>query len=1167
MGERKTKVRREAAAAPLALGATLAWAIWAVCLWVSAPAGSSGREIGGWWAAFLVAVPLASVALLCLHHWRSSGRLWREIAEYRAEAAERDQKLEEHRTAEEALRRREARYRSAVTNLPVALFTVDAGGVFTLSEGRGLEVLRLAPEEVVGRSIFEIYPDNPQIAENVRHALAGHTLNARVSVDGRTFETWYSHLKENGAFAGVLGVAVDVTERLRAEEALRESERLFATLLANAPAYLYRCRNEPDWPNEFVSDYARELTGYTPQELTDGSVMFGGLIVEEDREPVWRDVQAALAGRRRFSLRYAIRRKDGEIRHVEERGQGVYGADGGAVAIEGVVYDVTEREEAERRLREAEARYRTLVEQIPAVTYMDRADDSFESLYTSPQIEEMLGYTPHEWKANKLWERRLHPDDRERILAADDRLEVEGEPFSEEYRLLARDGGVVWVREEAVLVRDEDGEPLYWQGVIFDVTERKEAEERLRGSEAELRALFAAMTDLIFEIDWEGRYLKVAPTNPSLLYRPPDELLGKTLHEVMPPEEADMFRDHIRQALRLRRKVDTEYSLRIGDEEVWFAGTISPIAEDRVLFVARDITGRKAADEALRKSEAMLANAQRIAHVGSWEWDPRTGDLFWSDEVFRIYGFAPQEFVPTFERLLESVHPEDRDPLKEALDASLHRGEPYDLEHRIVRPDGEERVVHRRAEVVRDEAGEPVRMVGTVHDLTERKALERRLQHQALHDPLTGLPNRVLFAERLRHALGRAKRRGNEVAVLYIDLDNFKVINDSLGHKIGDQLLVVASERIRAMVRPGDTVARLGGDEFVFALEGSGVEDARLIAERISAELRSPFSIGGRRIFVTASVGIAVGGVSDGTDGAARVRAADLLRTADLAMYRAKHGGKARYAVFEEEMNARAFERLELEHDLRQAIEREGFVVHYQPKVALRTGELVGFEALVRWQHPTRGLLLPDEFVPLAEETGLIIPIGHSVLREACRQAEEWQGLRDTGGSCRIFVNLSARQFNDPELVGTVSRVLEETALNPRWLTLEITESTAMDNATATAAALEELHRLGVGVAIDDFGTGYSSLSYLQRFPVDYVKVDRSFVSGLGGDPEASVLVKGMIDLAHALGLETIAEGVETAEQLELLRAMGCDVGQGYYFSEPLPAKAADTLLENGTLC
>jgi diguanylate cyclase (GGDEF)-like protein/PAS domain S-box-containing protein len=544
-----------------------------------------------------------------------------------------------------------------------------------------------------------------------------------------------------------------------------------------------------------------------------------------------------------------------------------------------------------------------------------------------------------------------------------------------------------------------------------------------------------------------------------------------------------------------------------------------------------------------------------MAHVGSWEWDPRTGELSWSDEVFRIYGFESQQFVPTFERLLDVVHPDDRGRLSEALDAALNQGEPYDFEHRIVRPNGEVRVVHRQAEVLRDESGEPLRMVGTVHDITERKALEERLQHQALHDPLTGLPNRVLFIDRLRHALKRAKRRGGEVAVLFMDLDNFKVINDSLGHKTGDRVLVAASKRIRALLRPEDTVARLGGDEFVVLLED--VEDADgaiRVAERISEELLVPFFFGGRQLFVAASIGIVTGGI-DGK------HAADLLRNADLAMYRAKHAGKARYEVFEETMNARALERLELGNDLRRALEQREFVLHYQPQVELKGGEILGFEALLRWEHPERGLMLPSEFVRVAEETGLIVPIGRWVLEEACRQTKEWQERHPADPFVVACINLSARQFQDPGLTRTIAQVLEETGLEPRSLGLEITESTAMGDALATAAALEELQDLGVRVVIDDFGTGYSSLSYLERFPVDYIKIDRSFVDRLDEDTGAAVLVSGVIRLAHALSLKVIAEGVESAEQLERLRGMGCDVAQGHFFSESLPSEAAGALL------
>ncbi|HLL40410.1 MAG TPA: EAL domain-containing protein, partial [Rubrobacteraceae bacterium] len=438
-------------------------------------------------------------------------------------------------------------------------------------------------------------------------------------------------------------------------------------------------------------------------------------------------------------------------------------------------------------------------------------------------------------------------------------------------------------------------------------------------------------------------------------------------------------------------------------------------------------------------------------------------------------------------------------------------------------------------------------------DVTERKALEDRLAHQALHDPLTDLPNRTLFTDRLRQALARVRRRGQPLAVMFMDLDNFKVINDSLGHKMGDRLLVMASERIRSVLRPEDTVARLGGDEFVFLLEDTDVDGAIHVAERMLGELRVPFSLGGRELFVTASIGITVGS-GDGK------RSADLLRDSDLAMYRAKHSGKARYAVFEETMNAQALERLELEHGLRRAVESNEFVVHYQPKVSLATRKIVGLEALVRWEHPEHGLLFPEQFVPLAEETGLIVPIGEAVLEAACRQTKQWyeRWPSDPPAMC---VNLSARQLREPGLTSSVARIIEETGLEPSCLFLEVTESAAMRDALATSVALEDLQDFGVRTILDDFGTGYSSLSYLERFPVEYVKIDHSFVSGLGEYPGAKMLVSAIISLAHALGIKVISEGVETEEQFEQLRGMGCDLAQGHLFSEPLPAKGVADLL------
>jgi diguanylate cyclase (GGDEF)-like protein len=442
-------------------------------------------------------------------------------------------------------------------------------------------------------------------------------------------------------------------------------------------------------------------------------------------------------------------------------------------------------------------------------------------------------------------------------------------------------------------------------------------------------------------------------------------------------------------------------------------------------------------------------------------------------------------------------------------------------------------------------------------DVTERRLFEEQLKYQATHDPLTELPNRALFMDRLGHALIRTERRDKAVAVLFMDLDNFKLVNDSLGHEAGDRLLVSVAERLRECLRAEDTAARFGGDEFTILLEDVGdAADAVRVADKVTRALNAPFNLASREVFVNASIGISLG-----TSG--RELPTDLLRNADIALYRAKDNGKATWEVFDTAMNLLALGRLDLEVDLRRAIERREFVVHYQPQLELATGEIVGWEALVRWMHPERGLVPPAAFLSVAEETGLIIPIGSLVLEEACRQAKEWQDQFPAAHApLSMSVNISARQLQRPDvLVQDVVRVLEKTGMNPDVLVLEITESMIMGNAERSVGVLGRLKDLGVRVAVDDFGTGYSNLAYLKRFPVDMLKVDKSFVDGLGGNVEDIAIVEAVVSLGHALGMSTVGEGIETTEQLDRLQALGCQLGQGYYFSRPLPAHKASTLI------
>jgi diguanylate cyclase (GGDEF)-like protein/PAS domain S-box-containing protein len=457
--------------------------------------------------------------------------------------------------------------------------------------------------------------------------------------------------------------------------------------------------------------------------------------------------------------------------------------------------------------------------------------------------------------------------------------------------------------------------------------------------------------------------------------------------------------------------------------------------------------------------------------------------------------------------------------------------------------------------------GRPVGRVWSFRDVTERKNAERRLVHDAFHDALTQLPNRALFTDLLGRSLGRARRREDyQFALLFLDIDRFKVVNDSLGHLIGDQLLVAIARRLERCVRPGDTVARLGGDEFTILVDDiQGVSDATRVADRIQRDLGMPFNLSGQDVFTSASIGIALS--------ATGYRAPDeLLRDADLAMYRAKALGKARYEVFDVNMHAHAVSLLQLETDLRRALDREEFRVVYQPVIEARSRRITGFEALARWQHPQRGLVMPASFIPVAEETGLIVPIGRAVLREACRQLHEWQVQFPQDPPLTMRVNLSAKEFRQPDLEDQIARALAAWELPAGSLHLEITESGVMDRAETAVELLRRLRSLGVCLDLDDFGTGYSSLGYLHRFGLDALKVDRAFVGAIGAQGENAEIARTIVGLARSLGLDVIAEGVETKEQLDVILGLGCELVQGHLFAPPLPAEAARALLATGVL-
>jgi diguanylate cyclase (GGDEF)-like protein/PAS domain S-box-containing protein len=575
---------------------------------------------------------------------------------------------------------------------------------------------------------------------------------------------------------------------------------------------------------------------------------------------------------------------------------------------------------------------------------------------------------------------------------------------------------------------------------------------------------------------------------------------------------------------------------------------------------ARDeIKLRKEVEDALRESEERYALAVKGANDGIWDWDLRTNQIHYSSRWKAMLGFQEEEVGGTIGEWFNRVHTEDAERLQ--LDIASHlKGvtAQFENEHRILHKDSAYRWVLTRGIAVRGQDGTATRMAGSMTDITDRKYAEAKLLHNAFYDPLTNLPNRALFLERLRFAVERAKRHADYFfAVLFLDLDRFKNINDSMGHLAGDQLLVSIARRIEEGRRSTDMVARLGGDEFVVLLdEIGGSEDAVNIANWLHDALQQIFHLDGREVEMTASIGIVLS--TNGYE-----RSEDVLRDADIAMYSAKANGKDRYEIFEPSMRKRVLERIELEADLRRALTNKELIAYYQPIISLENGHLVGFEALARWLHPKLGLLQPSEFIPLAEETGLIIGLDRWVMQEACRQMHAWHQEIPSLTELTISVNLSGKQIVQPDLIETVKSILEETQLNPRKLKIEMTENVIMDNSELTVAVFKKLQALGVQVQIDDFGVGYSSLNYLSKFPINALKIDQTFVRNMNNNNNQSEIVQAIVTLTHRLGVGVIAEGMETMTQMARLKELGCEFGQGYLVSVPLANQAAEDILRS----
>ena len=980
----------------------------------------------------------------------------------------------------------------------------------------------------------------------------------------------------------------------------------------------------------------------------------------------------------------------GEKRWIRGFVHPVVDEDGSVFEVALMLEDVTERKKAQDVLENAEEPYRSLVDHMPVVLYIDDVDASNTALYRSPHVEEMLGYPPEAFCTEPyFWHDLLHPDDRERVLAENERTNETGEPFRMEYRMLHANGHSVWVRDEAILKRHPDGRPAFWQGIFSDITERIEFQESLRESEERFRTLIQNASDVVSVVSADGTMSYISPSVERILGYASEDLVDYNVFDFIHPDDVEHVREsfkhmvvgsststheeyrfkaangdwryvesvasnqlqgvvggmvvnsrditkrklderRLREAeLRFRTLVehvpvvvyitDVETSATLYDsprieqmlgyppdtcqnDPFYWSKILHPEDRDRVLEreaadkergffdheyrvfaadgrtvwlqdaavlvrdaegkplhwqgVLSDITQLKEAEAQLRGSEERFRGAFENAPLGVALINLDRRYLRVNSSLCRILGYSEEELLT--KTTTEVTHPKDKAVSVNRFYLALKDDkDTHAIEKRYVRSDGREVWAISSITLVRDSEGNPDHFVSFYQDITDRKLLEQRMEERAFHDPLTGLANRSLFRDRLDLAIARLERHRELMAVLFIDLDNFKAVNDSLGHDVGDKLLVEVGQKLKDCVRPEDTVARLGGDEFAVLLGNvANTNDISRAAERITARFFEPFEVDGHEVYTGTSIGIAIADTPP-------YEPEELLKDADRALYSAKQQGKGRFEIFDTNMSNDALERLDVEGGLRRALEREEFQLYYQPKISLETGRTVSMEALLRWWHPERGLLEPREFLPVVEEIGLDVLLGEWVLREVCLQGKKWQDRYAGHSIPRVCANLSPRHFRQGKLPSSVVAALKESGARPELVSLEISEKALMYDAEDAVERLRDIEETGVNIVMDGFGLAYSSLTYLKRLPLDFIKLDQQLFRDIDTEPANEMIVEFVVKLAGILGWNVVAHGIETKEQLDHVRRLNCDLAQGYVFSEPLSPEDASEFLDS----
>lgn len=937
----------------------------------------------------------------------------------------------------------------------------------------------------------------------------------------------------------IYAVARDITEWKKIQATLRKSEEKFRLLFDKSPTAMGLANMKGKLIN--VNEALCQLVGYSAEELLTRDCT--DITHPDDLETEKKLLNQLLSGKiNSFRLEKRYITKNKEIIYGLHQGTLIRDLEGNPLHLLGQTIDITQQTNQTLALQESEERLARIISTISDgllvintegnVRFINNAGIKLFGRSTTELMDHPLGLPVGDDQPTEIFIQQ-----------------PQGKLIITQMRV----ADITWQGELAYLVS------------LRDITDNYEAQEALLESEEKYRQIVETATEGIWIIDQDNQTTFVNQQMAQMLGYEIEEMMDKNLFDFVNYEDKTKVQNQLQD--RHQGIAEThDFKFRCYDgKELWAIVSTNPFFDSQGNYVGSlgmvtDISQRKKTEQALYESEQRLEGILTSIQDVVWSFDANFSRLIYINPAAQTtFGFLLEELYQNPNLWWQLIYASDQELVRYHRQIVKEMGH-TEYQYRIIRKDGQIRWISSRIRCVYDHKGELIRIDGIDSDITEQKRAEEQLQYNATHDTLTNLPNRILFMARLEHAIERQKRHPLfTFAVLFLDLDEFKVINDSLGHAIGDKLLKEIARRLEEGLRSDDTLARLGGDEFAILLEDiEDTKDAIKIAKRIHLDLTKPFILEGQDIFINTSIGIAL-------NSSAYEAAPEILRDADTAMYRAKADGKACYAIFDRQMHERAVSRLKLETDLRIGIDKKEFSLYYQPIICLKTGQLTGFEALIRWYHPYKNLISPEQFIPIAEETGLIIPIGEWILKQACQQLKIWHQQFSHYSHLKIGVNLSSKQLKYTKLINTIDQILKETQLDSKYLKLEITESLLMENLQAATEILLKIQERDIEICLDDFGTGYSSLSYLHRFPVNTLKIDRSFVMQMKPNNENSEIVRAIVSLAHILGLDVIAEGVETQLQLAQLQELECEQGQGYFFAKPLRVQEVENLLKTSS--